>query len=179
MFTNKFIIEITKLRNKIAYDEAVVKNTEEDFIIFISKYHLIYICTCQSERFIPTRGKGGEYGIPANKAETLASLKDQFEVLRSKLAKDATKAGKIEQKISLLQHGYVQRAERIWQNIDSLYASLNSTLSEKGCFEMLATAEERVLPYRIQTLVDLKERAEIVEGEMQRQYAEMMRLQEV
>ena len=36
--TSKFIIEITKLRNKIAYDEAVVKNTEEDFIIFISKY---------------------------------------------------------------------------------------------------------------------------------------------
>lgn len=106
-------------------------------------------------------------------------MKDQFEVLRSKLTKDATKASKIEQKINLLQHGYVQRAEKLWQNIDSLYATLNSAVCEKGCFEMLATAEERILPYRIQTLVDLKERAEIVEGEMQKQYAELVRMQEV
>jgi hypothetical protein len=55
-----------------------------------------------------------------------------------------------------------------------IFYSFTST----GCFEILAAAEERVLPYRLSSLVDLKERAEVVEGEMQRQYADMIRLQE-
>jgi hypothetical protein len=43
---------------------------------------------------------------------------------------------------------------------------------------MLASAEERVLPHRIAALVDLKERAEIVEANMQKQYADLLKVRQ-
>ena len=129
----------------------------------------------KSEMFIPTRGPDGSFAVPANKEETLAALKAQFDVLRSKLNKDASKANKLEQKIKLTQQGYLNRSEKIWQQLISSFNLLDNAIIEKNSFDMLAASEERVLPYRIHALVQSKEEASRVANDMQCQYAEMMK----
>ena len=128
----------------------------------------------KAELFIPSRGANGTYGVPANKAETISSLKQNFEVLRSKLNKDANKASKLEQKIKITQHGYTTRSEKVWNGLLSAHSQYDTSVIELASFEMLKASEERVIPHRIYSLVELKKSAEALEASLQQKYAEVM-----
>ena len=65
-------------------------------------------------------------------AEALESLKAQFEVLRSKIMKDSTKAAKIEQKVKITQQGYLNRSEKVCQGLASAFQAYDTALIEKG-----------------------------------------------
>ena len=125
--------------------------------------------------FVPTRGPDGSFGTPGNKQEMLSALKAQFDVLRSRLNKDATKANKLEQKIKLTQQGYINRSEKLWQQLMTSYNRLDNALIEKSSFDMLAASEERVLPHRIHYLVQMKEEADELANDMQHRYAKLMK----
>jgi hypothetical protein len=70
--------------------------------------------------------------VPSNKAETLSHLKAYFEILRSKITKEASKSSKLEQKIKITQQGYQIRADKLWKDLIASFASLDSASIEKG-----------------------------------------------
>ena len=160
-------------RELIDAEMQVVKKErgEIDIVTFAQMWDEIK----KSEVFIPIRGPDGSFGVPTSKQETLSSLQAQFEVLRSKLNKDANKAKKLEHKITLTQQGYINRSEKVWQELISSFNQLDNAIIEKSSFDMLAASEERVLPFRIHSLVTIKEEADAVANAMQEQYAHMMK----
>ena len=130
----------------------------------------------KAELFLPSRGKDGEFGIPVNKAEILASHQHQFEILRSKVEKDSKKAAKVEQKMKITMQGYVTRQEKLNQSLASAFDSFNSVSIEVACFQMLRSSEERSLPHRLKVLTGEKEAAEHTEAVYQSKFAALQKM---
>lgn len=68
------------------------------------------------------------------------------------MIKDATKAGKLEEKLEVRLGGYMKRSEALSQQIVDAYEEYQATLIEYQSFLNLQIAEKSAIPRRIQAL---------------------------
>ena len=92
---------------------------------------------------------------------------------RDTMAKDASKAAKIEKKLGVTLAGYLARSAALSKRITEAFAELHQTNIEYNSFSRLRVNESAVGPRRVAALKEEVERLEKREGLLQGRYAEL------
>jgi pre-mRNA-splicing factor CDC5/CEF1 len=114
--------------------ELLSKEAEnaESMDMMVEQYVSVWEDFHKQALYIPTRGDHGEYGIPANKSETLTALATQFNSMKTRIEKDMKKISKLESKLQITTQGYAKRSQALIESIQNQYAELSKLSTELG-----------------------------------------------
>eukprot|EP00873_Tetraselmis_striata_P039413 jgi/Tetstr1/459677/TSEL_005032.t1 len=106
----------------------------------------------------------------ATGSEKIASLQGEFDNSRSEMAKEATRAAKLEKKISILTGGLQARHEKLTDRAEEVYKLFMNSRDEVACYSALRDAEVRSAPRRVEELTALLGAARQRETELQERF---------
>jgi pre-mRNA-splicing factor CDC5/CEF1 len=123
-------------------------------------------------------GASGTSWVPADglDAETRAAgYKAVLEERRAAIAREATRAAKVEKKLGVVLGGYVVRATELGKRLGEAGGAIREAAIERESFEKLRVTEAAVGPARVAALREEVERLEVRERALQGLYAELER----
>eukprot|EP01052_Picozoa_sp_SAG31_P046286 SAG31_NODE_8789_length_1387_cov_1.356366_1_plen_179_part_00 len=123
--------------------------------------------------FLPGLGSHGSTASIA-KAEKIASLRNEFEVLRARMAESVAKASKVLAKAELLTKGLEKHGNALLGEIRELYYSMDTASASLGAFEAVQARESSALPFRIASLESEVAKQVAREAELQARYRELL-----
>ena len=88
-------------------------------------------------------------------ADRVAAAAAEHERLRTEMEKDAKRAAKLEQRVSMLTAGLQKRSGELSSKLGDLCAQLATSEEEKASYENLYAQEQRAAPRRIEELMEL------------------------
>lgn len=89
------------------------------------------------------------------------------------MIKDATKAGKLEERLEVRLGGYMKRSDALSQQIVDAYDEYEATLIEYQSFVNLQIAEKAAIPRRIEALEDEVRKLANREHDLQQKYKDL------
>jgi len=110
----------------------------------------------------------------AKTAERVQALQQEYEILRDKVAQENIKAQKIENKVTLLTTGYLNRAKTLESDISELHFNYNHSIIEHDCFKILESQENNAMPIRLQRIKDEVAVEKSKESSLQSRYAALV-----
>merc|ERR1712130_344251 len=103
-------------------------------------------------------------------AQQLEALESQFEMVRGRISKEASKGNKLEKKISLYNGGYESNAQAYQKEMGQLYLDLGMAMTELQCFQVLQHKESFSMPRRVSSLQALVQEEKEKEALLQKRY---------
>ena len=149
----------------------VEKNINVDEILseFQSNWNDVH-----SESFMFSTSKNQFVPIESlSKEEQIASLSSQFELLRTRVSRDANKGKKLEQKISVYNGGYEQNATALQRDVSQLYVDIELAFTELNCFRHLQEKENFSIEKRQKELEDAVSEQKEKEKLLQKRYDDL------
>mmetsp|Transcript_7123 Transcript_7123/g.12265 ORF Transcript_7123/g.12265 Transcript_7123/m.12265 type:complete len:828 (-) Transcript_7123:440-2923(-) len=104
--------------------------------------------------WLPSKG-GYARVASATASDRIESLKNDYDLSRSEMEREAKKASKLEQKVTVLITGLQQRHNKLRKQADELWDALSLARSEHEAFKALHEREQVAAPERIEALMDL------------------------
>ena len=142
-------------------------NTKEEVIdAFVTHWQSIHDCSV----FVPSQNRFA-LSDSLQKDELLASLSSQFDMIRGKVTKEASRAKKLESKVALYHAGYEANSQKLHQELGQLYLDAELAETELNCFRPLQNKESFSIKRRIAELTLLVDEEKQKETELQARYA--------
>eukprot|EP00890_Picochlorum_soloecismus_P005608 jgi/Picsp_1/6048/NSC_03402-R1_cell division cycle 5-like protein len=150
--------DVTGLKNVLGHDSATIEDYSEKWESLIGE--LAFSVALQRYTRISTMGKD----------DRVESLRQEFEVLKKQMSKEAKKADKLEQKLNLILGGLQKRNQTLLKDIKNKQDELSIALMEKQCYSSLQEQEKLVAPNRVEALQQILKVQESREAELQERY---------
>lgn len=130
----------------------------------------------QQMMFVPdANGSGtGSFRIPVNQQERLDALMAQFANIEGRFEKDRKKVSKVENKFQVHTQGYRQRHDNLHASIVQSQAEYAQAMMDYDGMTTVRDEERQAAQYRLDCALDEALRAEELEAESQRRYADIM-----
>lgn len=129
---------------------------------------------CQEDlMYFPGRNSFGLASVAGN-SEKLASLQNDFEIMKKRMDDEARKATKLENKIKLLTHGHQMRAGKLSSQIEATYKQMDTATTELECFQALQKQEVVAASYRVSGLVEEVDKQKGLERILQQRYGDLI-----
>jgi len=109
----------------------------------------------------------------ASNAELIGWARINFENVRVQMGKDAKKAKKMEDKLTVLTKGYADRSGALRTQTADASAALSNSTIQLSCFKLLQSLEEKALPTRLQMAEQEHKEAAEREAGLQKMYANL------
>mmetsp|Transcript_19713 Transcript_19713/g.27338 ORF Transcript_19713/g.27338 Transcript_19713/m.27338 type:complete len:794 (+) Transcript_19713:113-2494(+) len=141
--------------------EEEVKRTAPSGLLDDSTFKEMEKCSTNI-MFLPSKKVYGKLS-DCSKKEKLIALKQEFEIVRQKLAKEAKKAQKTASRLNIILGGYQIRAQKICREVAKTIDNIERSERDGRCFVELMNQEGNALPIRlrnVQTQLDLEENKE-------------------
>jgi len=108
------------------------------------------------------------------KDDRIESLRQEFEVLKKQMSKEAKKADKLEQKLNLILGGLQKRNQTLLEDIKNKQEELSVASIEKQCYSSLQEQEKSAAPNRIEALQQILKAQESREVNLQQRYRQLI-----
>ena len=105
-----------------------------------------------------------------DKDDRVESLRQEYEVLKKQMSKEAKKAEKLEQKLNLILGGLQKRNQSLLEEIKNKQDELSIASIEKQCYASLQEQEKIAAPNRVEALQQILKTQESRETELQERY---------
>ncbi|KAG6491315.1 cell division cycle 5-like protein [Zingiber officinale] len=129
---------------------------------------------CQEDlMFFPARSTFGLASVAGN-SEKLASLQNEFDMVKKRVDEEAKRATRLEQKIKVLTHGYQTRAEKLWSQTEATFKQMDTAATELECFKVLQKQELLASTLRVNSLVEEVNKQKTLEESLQSRYAGLL-----
>ncbi|XP_074569264.1 cell division cycle 5-like protein [Curcuma longa] len=129
---------------------------------------------CQEDlMFFPARSTFGLASVSGN-SEKLASLQNEFELVKKRMDEEAKGAARLEQKIKVLMHGYQTRGEKLWSQVEATFKQMDTAATELKCFKVLQKQELVASSLRVNGLVEEVNKQKVLEEKLQSGYADLL-----
>ncbi|KAG0459861.1 hypothetical protein HPP92_022989 [Vanilla planifolia] len=130
--------------------------------------------SCQEDlMFFPARNTYGLASV-AGSSEKLASLQNEFEIVKNSMDDEEKKAKKLERKIKVLTQGYEMRAVKLRSQILATFKQIETAATELECFQALRKQEYSAASYRINNLIEEVNKQKQLERTLQHRYGDLM-----
>lgn len=150
--------DVVALKKELGHDSATMEEYSRKWESLIGD--LAFSTALQRYTRISTMGKG----------DRVESLRQEFEVLKKQMSKEAKKADKLEQKLNLILGGLQKRNQSLLEEIKNKQDELSIALIEKQCYASLQEQENFAAPNRVEALQQLLKAQESRETELQERY---------
>jgi len=105
-----------------------------------------------------------------SKEQQVEALQSEFEMVRGRMSKEASKGSKLEKKIALYNGGYESNARAYQKEIGQLHLDLGLAMTELRCFQALQHKESFSIPRRVSELQAIVQEEKEKEALLQKLY---------
>ncbi|XP_074578523.1 LOW QUALITY PROTEIN: cell division cycle 5-like protein [Curcuma longa] len=157
------------IKEEIQFLRGAMGHESESFDDFVKARD-----ACQEDlMFFPARSTFGLASVAGN-SEKLASLQNEFDMVKKRVDEEAKRATRLEQKIKVLTHGYQTRGEKLWSQTEATFKQMDTAATELECFKVLQKQELLASTFRVNGLVDEVNKQRALEESLQSRYADLL-----